>query len=41
MAVNNIGEAYRCNICENEVKVTKVGGGILVCCGEDMQLIES
>ncbi|MCK5661005.1 MAG: desulfoferrodoxin FeS4 iron-binding domain-containing protein [Methanosarcinales archaeon] len=41
MAVNNIAEVYRCNICENEVKVTKVGGGTLVCCGEDMELIES
>ena len=26
-----IGEHYRCNICRNEVTVTKAGGGILVC----------
>lgn len=26
MAVNEVGEKYRCNICGNEVTVTKVGG---------------
>jgi len=31
----------RCNICGNEITVTKVGGGTLVCCGEDMEKIES
>ena len=40
MAVEKVGEKYRCNICGNEVTVTKVGGGTLVCCGEDMELIE-
>ena len=40
MAVEREGEKYRCNICGNEVTVTKVGGGTLVCCGEDMELIE-
>ena len=40
MAVKNVGERYRCDICGNEVTVTKVGGGVLVCCGEDMELIE-
>jgi len=40
MSVEKIGEKYRCNICGNEVVVTKAGGGALVCCGEDMQLIE-
>jgi desulfoferrodoxin-like iron-binding protein len=39
MAVENVGETYRCNICGNEVKVTKVGGGELVCCGEAMEKI--
>jgi desulfoferrodoxin-like iron-binding protein len=39
MAVRNVDEKYRCNICGNEVSVTKVGGGTLVCCGEDMELI--
>jgi desulfoferrodoxin-like iron-binding protein len=39
MAVEKTGEKYRCNICDNEVEVTVVGGGTLVCCGEDMELI--
>ena len=40
LGVEKVGEKYRCNICGNEVKVTKVGGGTLVCCGEDMELIK-
>ena len=39
LGVMRIGEKYRCNVCGNEVVVTKVGGGTLVCCGEDMELI--
>jgi desulfoferrodoxin-like iron-binding protein len=39
MSVEEVGEKYRCNICGNEVAVTKVGGGTLVCCGEDMEKI--
>jgi superoxide reductase len=41
MAVKKIGEQYRCSICGNEVTVTKVGGGTLVCCEQDMKRIES
>jgi len=37
--VKGVGEKYRCNICGNEVTVTKVGGGTLVCCGKPMELI--
>ncbi len=40
MSVETVGEKYQCNICGNEVVVTKVGGGTLVCCGEDMEKIE-
>ena len=40
VAVKNIGENYRCNICGNEVTVTRAGGGELVCCGEEMELVE-
>ena len=40
MAVEKIGEKYRCNVCGNEVVVTEVGGGTLVCCGQDMERIE-
>jgi desulfoferrodoxin-like iron-binding protein len=39
MAVNHIGEKYFCKICGNEVEVTVVGGGTLVCCGQDMEVV--
>lgn len=41
MAVIKTGEHYRCNVCGNEVTVTKVGGGTLICCGQEMELIGS
>ena len=31
-------ETYKCNICGNAVEVNKVGGGTLVCCGQDMEM---
>ena len=37
--VSKVGEKYRCNVCGNEVTVTNVGGGELVCCGQPMELI--
>jgi desulfoferrodoxin-like iron-binding protein len=40
MAVEQVGQKFRCNICGNEVEVIKVGGGVLVCCGEPMEEIE-
>lgn len=40
MAVKAVDEKYRCNVCGNEVVVTKVGGGELVCCGQPMEKIE-
>ena len=40
MAVEKVGEKYKCNVCGNEVVVTEVGGGTLVCCGQDMEKIE-
>jgi hypothetical protein len=33
MAVQKVGEKYRCNIYHNEVTVTKAGGGSPVCGG--------
>ena len=30
------GKTYICDICGQEVKVTKAGAGTLVCCGQDM-----
>ncbi|SFV50192.1 Rubrerythrin [hydrothermal vent metagenome] len=32
-------ETYKCNKCGNEVEVQEVGGGTLVCCGEEMACI--
>jgi desulfoferrodoxin-like iron-binding protein len=37
--VKEAGEHYRCNVCGNEVDVTKAGGGELVCCGQPMELL--
>jgi desulfoferrodoxin-like iron-binding protein len=40
MAVLKLGGKNTCNICGNEIGVTQVEAGTLVCCGEDMELIE-
>jgi len=32
-------ETYKCSKCGNEVEVSHVGGGTLVCCGQDMECI--
>lgn len=39
MNVGEVGEKYECSICGNEVTVTKVGGGELVCCNKPMKKI--
>lgn len=31
-------QSYTCNKCGNEVEVQNVGGGTLVCCGENMEM---
>lgn len=36
MAVEEIGEVYKCEVCGNEVEVIAAGGGTLVCCGKEM-----
>lgn len=33
-------QVYRCNICGNIVDVLHAGVGKLVCCGQEMQLLE-
>ena len=33
------GEVYKCNTCGNVVAVLQGGDGDLVCCGEDMELL--
>lgn len=30
---------YKCELCGNMVEVLHVGGGTLVCCGQDMKLL--
>jgi desulfoferrodoxin-like iron-binding protein len=39
VGVKEVGERYKCNICGNEVTATNAGGGVLICCGEEMELI--
>ncbi len=34
------GRTYVCRTCGQEVKVVKAGGGILVCCGIEMELVD-
>ena len=33
-------EVYKCNVCGNIVEVLYAGGGTLVCCGEEMELLK-
>ena len=33
-------QVYKCSVCGNIVEVLTVGGGTLVCCGQDMVLQE-
>ena len=35
------GQIYRCSICGNIVEVLHFGGGILVCCGKPMELLQA
>lgn len=39
MTIKN--QVYRCGVCGNMVEVLHVGGGTLVCCGQDMNLQEA
>jgi superoxide reductase len=32
-----VGQKYMCDICGNEVEVTKAGAGTLICCGKPMK----
>jgi len=40
MAVERVGEKYKCNICGNVVSVIEAGKGELVCCGQPMELLK-
>jgi desulfoferrodoxin-like iron-binding protein len=37
--MKKVGQKYRCGTCGNEVVVTNVGPGTLVCCGRPMDLV--
>ena len=32
-------DIYKCNICGHIIQILHEGGGTLVCCGQDMELI--
>jgi superoxide reductase len=34
------GEVYKCGVCGNIVELLNAGGGTLVCCGKDMELLK-
>jgi len=38
--VQNKLEVYKCQVCGNMVEVLQVGGGALVCCGQEMTLLK-
>ena len=38
--MTNVDELYVCKICGNPVKVVMAGAGVLVCCGQPMELVE-
>ncbi len=40
MAVEKRLQVYKCELCGNIVTVMHSGGGTLVCCGQDMNLLE-
>ena len=35
------GQVWKCNICGNVVEVVHEGAGVLVCCGQSMNLMEA
>ena len=39
--VKEKNEVYRCKVCGNIVEVNNVGGGTLVCCGQEMELLKA
>ncbi len=38
--MTELKQIYKCNVCGNIIEVLHTGAGELVCCGEDMQLME-
>ncbi|MDD5693652.1 MAG: desulfoferrodoxin FeS4 iron-binding domain-containing protein [Patescibacteria group bacterium] len=40
MSTEEIGQVFVCQVCGNEVTITRVGEGTLTCCGKPMLLKE-
>jgi len=38
--MTKLREIYKCNICGNIVELVHAGVGVLVCCGQDMELLK-
>jgi len=38
--MTKLGEVYKCEICGNIVEMVHAGVGALVCCGEEMKLMD-
>ena len=38
MAISSL-QVYKCSVCGNMVEVVAAGGGVLVCCGQPMDLL--
>ena len=36
-----LDQTYKCNICGNKVKIVEVGGGDLMCCAAQMELVDN
>ena len=37
---NQLGKRYRCEVCGTEVLCTKKGDGIIICCEQEMMMVE-
>ncbi len=38
--LKEVNAIYKCNVCQNVVEGLVIGGGTLICCGEDMVLLD-
>lgn len=38
--MTELNQVWKCEVCGNIVEVLHTGGGTLVCCGQDMDLLE-
>lgn len=38
--MTELNQVYKCNVCGNMVEIVHVGAGTLVCCGQNMELMQ-